>query len=101
MIKTVTANCLPSGSYVISSIKQVQWMNICYNPFNKVRHSSKKKNLQPVLPWMIEKFQFLVPEAKICDSYRKPLAVESNPVYDSGDEIHSSYVLSTGIIKIN
>ena len=49
---------------------------------------------------MIEKFQFLVPEAKICDSYRKPLAVESNPVYDSGDKIHSSYVCQQESLKL-
>ena len=88
-----------SGSYVISNMNQVQWMNICCNPFNKVGHSSKKKNLRPVLPWMIEKFPFLVPEAKICDSCRKQLAVESNPVNDSDDEIDSSYVCQQESLK--
>ena len=80
-------------------MNQVQWMNICCNPFNKVGHSSKKKNLRPVLPWMIEKFPFLVPEAKICDSCRKQLAVESNPVNDSDDEIDSSYVCQQESLK--
>ena len=41
---------------------------------------------------MIENFPFLVPEAKIYDSCRKQLAVESNPVNDSGDEVDNSYV---------
>ena len=80
-------------------MNQVQWMNICCNPFNKVGHSSKKKNLRPVLPWMIEKFPFLVPEAKICDSCRKQLTVESNPDNDSGDEIDSSYVCQQESLK--
>ena len=88
-----------SGSYAISNMNQVQWMNICCNPFNKVGHSSKKKNLRPVLPWMIENFPFLVPEAKICDSCRKQLAVESNPDNDSGDEIDSSYVCQQESLK--
>ena len=41
---------------------------------------------------MIEKFPLLVPEAKICGNCRKQLAVESNPVNDSSDEIDSTYM---------
>ena len=48
---------------------------------------------------MIEKFSFLVPEGKICDSCRKQLAVESNPVNDSDDEIDSSYVCQQESLK--
>ena len=48
---------------------------------------------------MIENFPFLVPEANICDSCRKQLAVESNPANDSGDEIDSSYVCQQESLK--
>ena len=49
--------------------------------------------------WMIEKFPLLVPEAKICNSCRKQLAVESNPVNDWDDEIDSSYVCQQESLK--
>ena len=48
---------------------------------------------------MIENFPFLVPEAKICDSCRKQLAVESNPDDNSGDKIDSSYVCQQESLK--
>ena len=48
---------------------------------------------------MIENFPFLVPEAKICDSCRKQLAVKSNSFNDSGDEIDSTYVCQQESLK--
>ena len=48
---------------------------------------------------MIENFPLLVPEAKICDSCRKQLAMKSNPVNNSDDEIDSSYVCQQESLK--
>jgi len=42
--------------------------SLSLNPFNKTGHSYKKKNMRPVLPWMLEKIPSLVPGARICDS---------------------------------
>lgn len=56
----------------------------CCNPFNKPRHLLKK-NLRPILPWMIEKLPSLKPEGRICDSCRKQLAGEETPVDESSD----------------
>ena len=77
-------------------------MNVCCNPFKKTGHSSKK-NLRPVLPWMLEKIPSLIPGTEICDSCRKAelaqLAVESNPLDDQYDELDSSYVCQQDTLK--
>jgi len=83
-------------------MEQVQWMNVCCNPFNKTGHSSKKKNLRPVLPWMLEKIPSLVPGAKVCDSCRKELAqleVESDPFNNSSNELDSTYICQQESLK--
>jgi len=76
-------------------------MNVCCNPFNKTGHSSKKKNLKPVLPWMLEKIPSIVPGAKIYDSCKKELVqleVESDPFNNSSNELDSTYLyLSTRV----
>ena len=76
-------------------MEQSQWTNVCCNPFNKTEHSSKKKSLRQVLPWMLEKVPSLILGAKICDSCRKELAwlaVESDPLDNSGNEFDSTYI---------
>ena len=83
-------------------MEQVQWISMCCNPLNKTGHSSKKKNLRPVLPWMLEKTPSLMPGAKICDSCRKELAqlaAESNRLDDPCDELDSSYVCQQDDLK--
>ena len=72
-------------------MEQVQWANVCCNPFNKPGHSYKKKNLRPILPWMLEKFPSLTQGGKICDRCRKQLAVESNLDESCDDDVDSSY----------
>ena len=54
-------------------MEQVQWSNVCCNPFNKPGHYSMKKNLRPVLPWMIEVIPSVKAGGKICDGCRKEL----------------------------
>jgi len=44
---------------------QMQLAYMCCNPFNEPGHSSKRKNLRLILPWMIEKFPSLKPGGKI------------------------------------
>jgi len=68
-------------------------MNVCCNPFNKAANFSKKKTLRPVQPWMIEKISTFVLRCKICDSYRKEIAIYIAPnVLDgSFDDPDSSY----------
>ena len=76
-------------------MEQSQWTNVCRNPFNKTEHSSKKKSLRQILPWMLEKVPSLILGAKICDSCRKELArsaVESDPLDNSGNEFDSTYI---------
>ena len=76
-------------------MEQSQWTNVCCNPFNKTEHSSKKKSLRQVLPWMLEKVPSLILGAKICDSCRKELprlAVESDPLDNSDNEFDSTYI---------
>ena len=73
---------------------QVQLANVCCNPFNKPGHSYKKKNLRPILPWMLEKFPSLTRGGKICDSCRKQLAqipVELNLDESCDDDVDISY----------
>ena len=55
-------------------MEQVQWANVCCK-FNKPGHLyiRKKKNLRPILPWMLEKFPSLTRGGKIGDSCRKQL----------------------------
>ena len=53
----------------------------------------KKKNMRPILPWMLEKFPSLTRGGKICDSCRKQLAqipVESNLDESCADDVDSS-----------
>ena len=83
-------------------MEQVQCMNVCCNPFNKTGHSSKKKNLRPVLPWMLEKIPSLTPGSKICDSCRKELAqleVEFDPFNNSSNESDSTYICQQESLK--
>ena len=58
---------------------QLQWTSVCCNPFNKPGHSSKKRNLRPVLSWMCEKVPSLTLGAKICDDCRKKVASIPTP----------------------
>jgi len=63
-------------------MEQTPWRNVCCNPFNKPGHQSMKKNLRPVLPWMIEVNSSVKAESKICDSCRKeliPITIMSKP----------------------
>ena len=57
---------------------QLQWQNICCNPFNKPNHFITKKNqLRVVTKRICEKVPSILPGEKICDSCRKQLAAES------------------------
>ena len=56
-------------------MEQVPWRNVCCNPFNKPGHYSMKKNLRPVLSWMIDVLPSVKADGKVCDSYRKELTL--------------------------
>ena len=56
-------------------MEQVSWRNVCCNPFNKPGHYSMKKNLRPVLSWMIDVLPSVKADGKICDSCRKQLTL--------------------------
>ena len=57
---------------------QLQWRNLCCNPFNKPNHFIRKKNqLRVVTKRICEKVPSILPGEKICDSCRKQLAAES------------------------
>ena len=62
---------------------ECQWKNTCCNPFQKVNHSSKRKNLRPVTKWMCLKVPSIVEGSKICDSCRKELATYDPELKDS------------------
>ena len=72
---------------------------LCCNPFNKDNHSSKRKNLRTVLPWMCERIHSNQLGAKICDECRKQLgklptpdptteSSECIPVTESSGSVH-------------
>ena len=65
---------------------QSKWANICCNPFSKAQHSSKRKNLRPVVPWMCEKLPSLTIGDKICDDCRKKFTKLSMPRTKSSQE---------------
>ena len=69
---------------------QSQWVSSCCNPFGQPRHSSKRKNLRPVLAWMCEKMSSLNIGAKICDDCRKKLAQLPTKVSESEELPESS-----------
>ena len=51
----------------------------CSNPFGKSGHRVRdKKKLRNVTDWMLEKFDDLSKETKICDSCRKKLSIKNN-----------------------
>ena len=52
---------------------QGRFSYLCCNPFDKPNHSSKRKNLRYVLPWMCERVHSIQLGAKICDECRKQL----------------------------
>ena len=52
----------------------------CCNPLGKMNHSSKKKNLREVLPWMYERVPSIPVGAKICDECRKQISRLSIPI---------------------
>ena len=56
---------------------QLQWRNLCCNPFNKPNHSRKKNQLRVVTKRICEKVPSILPGEKICDSCRKHLVAES------------------------
>jgi hypothetical protein len=43
----------------------------CCNPLGKPNHSSQRKNLRDVLPWMRERVPSIPVGAKMCDGCRK------------------------------
>ena len=54
------------------------WKNSCCNPFNKAKHSVKKRAmLRTVSKSVCEKFPSILPGDKICDNCRKQLATVS------------------------
>ena len=69
---------------------QLPWTSACCNPFSKPRHSSKRKNLRPVLSWMCEKVPSLTLGAKICDDCRKKVASIPTPEAESETPLESS-----------
>ncbi len=50
-----------------------------YKCCNPIDHSSMRKNLRDVLPWMIEKFPTISLGEKICDECRKQVGRSSIP----------------------
>ena len=56
-------------------MEPVSWRNVCCNPFNKPGHYSMKKNLRPVLSWMIDVLPSVKADDKVCDSCRKQLTL--------------------------
>ena len=69
---------------------QLPWTSACCNPFSKPKHSSKRKNLRPVLQWMCEKVPSLTLGAKICDDCRKKVASIPTPEAESEIPLESS-----------
>ena len=62
----------------------------CCNPLGKPNHSSRRKNLRDVLPWMRERVASIPVGAKICDECRKYVGKlpipESVPASSDSDE---------------
>ena len=69
---------------------QPPWASACCNPFRKPNHSSERKNLRPVLPWMCEKIPSLILGAKMCDDCRKKVAKLPAPEAESEAPLESS-----------
>lgn len=78
---------------------QARFSYLCCNPFDKANHSSKRKNLRSVLPWMCERIHSIEVGAKICDECRKQLgklpipdptteSSECTPVTESSESVH-------------
>ena len=63
---------------------------MCCNPFGRPEHSSKRKNLRQVLPWMCEKLPSLTLGEKVCDDCRKKLAQIPTPSAESAESYGSS-----------
>ena len=75
-------------SLVLKTMDHPKWKSVCCNPLNKDRHSHRRTNLRPVLPWMCEKVPSLSLGAKVCDACRKELALlptESSQEDDTAD----------------
>ena len=88
---------------------QVPFFYLCCNPFDKANHSSKRKNLRSVLPWMCKRIHSIQVGAKICDECRKQLgklpipdptteSSECTPVTESSESVHLSKVMRKVIL---
>ena len=69
---------------------QARFSYLCCNPFDKANHSSKRKNVRSVLPWMCERIHSIQPGAKICDECRKQLGKLPipDPTTESSESVH-------------
>ena len=72
---------------------QAPFSYLCCNPFDKANHSSKRKNVRSVLPWMCERIPSIQPGAKECTKQLGKLPIpdpttessECTPVTESVD----------------
>ena len=65
---------------------QPKWTNTCCNPFGVSHHSSKRKNLRPVQPWMVEKIPTITIGQKVFDSCRKRIATNIDNSSESSED---------------
>jgi hypothetical protein len=55
-------------------IKELNVLKQCYNPLNVSCSASSKKNLKPMLDWMIRKVLSVQKGQRVCDKCRKIIA---------------------------